>query len=76
MRASRTLRTHYLRCGRPADGRVVAEGDYDRYRRGHFDPVVTAVGFAPGAHTPKDLRDTFASQLLTAGVPLGSSAGS
>ena len=44
----------------------------------HFDPSNFRKRFARicrkaelGARRPKDLRDTFASQLLTAGVPLG-----
>jgi integrase len=39
------------------------------YRRHHFAGCCTAAGI--GARDPKDLRDTYASQLLTAGVQLG-----
>jgi integrase len=38
------------------------------YRRMHFAGVCRAAGI--GSRDPKDLRDTFASQLLTSGVPL------
>ena len=49
------------------------------YRRRHFRKQCEAAQIGPAvkgdgtmrARTPKDLRDTFASQLLTAGIQLG-----
>jgi hypothetical protein len=53
--------------------------DHGNYRNRHFRKLCKAAGIgmafkADGTarpRTPKDLRDTFASQLLTAGVQLG-----
>jgi integrase len=39
------------------------------YRNRHFRRVCKAAGI--GRYNPKDLRDTFASQLLTSGIQLG-----
>jgi integrase len=67
-----------LEQGRPEDG-PVAPVDHGNYRNRHFRKLckVAGIGMALKANgtarprTPKDLRDTFASQLLTAGVQLG-----
>jgi integrase len=67
-----------LEQGRPDEGPVAAV-DHANYRNRHFRKHCRAAGIGPGAkpdgtsrpRTPKDLRDTFASQLLTAGVQLG-----
>lgn len=64
------LREEWLRVGRPeGDVRVLPESfDPANYRNRHFESVCTAAEL--GHRQPKDLRDTFASQLLTAGVQL------
>jgi len=67
-----------LEQGRPEDG-PIAPVDHGNYRKRHFRKLCEAaeialVAKADGSsrpRTPKDLRDTFASQLLTAGVQLG-----
>lgn len=64
------LREFYIASGRPEPGeRVLARWRGRNYQSRHFEPVCKAAGLP--RHTPKDLRDTFASQLLTAGVQLG-----
>ena len=64
------LREFYIASGRPAaSSRVMPGLDPYRYATLHFDAVIGAAGIE--RHTPKDLRDTFASQLLTAGIQLG-----
>ena len=58
---------------------AIAPVDHANYRSRHFRKICAdaGVGLAskPDGHsrarTPKDLRDTFASQLLTTGVQLG-----
>jgi integrase len=62
------LQEHHLRCGRPEEG-PVAVLDHDSYRGRHFARVCKAAKLGP--RSPKDLRDTYASQLLTVGVQLG-----
>lgn len=63
------LREWYIASGRPApDARVLDGFDPYAYQTQHFERVWRAAGTP--RHTPKDLRDTFASQLLTAGVQL------
>ncbi len=67
-----------LEQGRPQEG-PVALLDHGNYRNRHFRKVCQEAGIGPAlkadgssrARAPKDLRDTFASQLLTAGVQLG-----
>jgi integrase len=67
-----------LEAGRPEQG-PIAPVDHGNYRKRHFRKVCKAAGIGPAlksdgtthARSPKDLRDTFASQLLTAGVQLG-----
>ena len=73
---SRRLRTalleRYMAQGRPADDqRVIPSAGLSptNYRRRHFAQSCTAAKI--GARKPKDLRDTFASQLLTCGISLG-----
>lgn len=67
-----------LEQGRPTKG-PIAPLDHANYRNRHFRALCRKVGVtlavkADGTtrlHTPKDLRDTFASQLLTTGIQLG-----
>jgi hypothetical protein len=49
--------------------RVIPTLHGGNYRTRHFDPVCAEAGLS--GFTPKDLRDTFASQLFTCGVQLG-----
>lgn len=69
---SRRLRAalleHWLQVGRPESG-PVALVDHRNHRRRAFGRACRAAGVGP--RSPKDLRDTFASQLLTAGIQLG-----
>jgi integrase len=79
---SRRLRSallaYQLEQGRPEVGGI-ASPDHGNYRRRHFRKVCTSAGIGPAVkadgttrlRTPKDLRDTIASQLLTAGIQLG-----
>jgi hypothetical protein len=55
--------------GQPAEGTILGQVDEANYRNRHFERACTAAGI--GHRRPKDLRDTFASQLLTVGVQLG-----
>jgi integrase len=64
------LREDWMRAGQPAAGRVLPPIDSFGYRKRHFRKVCRAAGIGE-QWSPKDLRDTFASQLLTAGVQLG-----
>ena len=57
------------RGAQPESGAVVGAIDRADYRKRHFARVCKKAGLGP--RRPKDLRDTFASQLLTAGVQLG-----
>lgn len=64
------LREWFIASGRPEpSARVLPRLRPRNYRSRHFDPVCVAAGLV--GRTPKDLRDTFASQLLTAGIQLG-----
>jgi integrase len=64
------LREFYIASGRPAKASRVLPGLTPYlYATLHFEAVIAAAGIE--RHTPKDLRDTFASQLLTAGIQLG-----
>ena len=49
--------------------RILPSLNPQNYAHRHFARVCEATDLV--GHTPKDLRDTFASQLLTAGVQLG-----
>jgi integrase len=72
------LREFHLAMGRPEQG-PIAFIDHGNYRNRHFRTVCNRARVAPAVkadgstrlRSPKDLRDTFASQLLTAGVQLG-----
>ncbi len=69
---SRRLRSllmrRYMEAGRPdPSGRVLGISD-EAALRGALNAVCKAAGIRPTL--PKHLRDTFASQLLSAGVPL------
>ncbi len=63
------LRAHWLERGQPLEGLVVRSPDQPNYRQRHFTRVWKSAKYP--RRRPKDLRDTFASQLLTAGVALG-----
>ena len=64
------LRELWMEAGQPDEGDRVLPGFHQRnYRKRHFDKVCGAANIH--GHTPKDLRDTYASQLLTAGIQLG-----
>ena len=64
------LREFWVAQGQPgAQERVLPRFHVRNYRDRHFEPVCKAAGLV--GRKPKDLRDTFASQLLTAGVALG-----
>lgn len=69
-RLRRVLREWWVAQGQPSeDERVLPTLHQGNYRTRHFDPVCKAAGLVE--FTPKDLRDTFASQLFTFGVQLG-----
>lgn len=67
-----------LEQGRPESG-PIASVDHANYRKRHFQKVCKAAKMSLAlkqdgstrVRTPKDLRDTYASQLLTAGIQLG-----
>ena len=72
------LLAYQLEQGRPEAG-AIAPVDHGNYRSRHFRKLCKAakIGLAVKSdgserfRTPKDLRDTFASQLITAGIQLG-----
>jgi integrase len=72
------LLAYQLEQGRPEAG-AIAPVDHGNYRSRHFRTLCKAAKISQAVRsdgterfrTPKDLRDTFASQLLTAGVQLG-----
>jgi integrase len=69
-RLRRALREFWIAKGQPVPKeRVLPKFRPRNYRSRHFDEVCRLAKLK--GHTPKDLRDTFASQLLTAGVQLG-----
>jgi integrase len=69
-RLRRLLREYWLAKGQPsASERILPGFNQQNYSARHFSKVCEAAEL--DGHTPKDLRDTFASQLLTAGVQLG-----
>lgn len=69
-RLRRTLGALYRARFQPSPAALVLEGiDPDNFRRREWRRVCTAAEL--GVRSIKDLRDTFASQLLTAGVQLG-----
>ena len=64
------LRDRWLELGQPGDEvRVLVRRDTHKYRDSHFRKVCEKARL--GRRVPKDLRDTYACHLLTAGVPLG-----
>ena len=70
LRLRKLLREYWIAKGQPdASERILPALRPQNYAARHFTKVCEAAGF--GDRTPKDLRDTFASQLLTAGVQLG-----
>lgn len=69
-RLRRLLREFWIGAGQPEpSARVLPGYVHGNYQDRHFATICAAAGLAD--RTPKDLRDTFASQLLTAGVQLG-----
>jgi integrase len=71
---SRRLRTKlrdlWIAKGQPSDSeRILPNLQPQNYAARHFAKVCEAARL--DGRTPKDLRDTFASQLLTAGVQVG-----
>ncbi len=75
-RLRRILREFWIAVGQPESStRVLGRGFHERnYAIRHFDPACLQAGLldehGQPRHTPKDLRDTFASQLITAGIQL------
>jgi integrase len=68
-RLRRVLREFWIAKGQPAPGdRVLPGFEPRKYQLRHFDEVCRVAKLK--RHTPKDLRDTYASQLLTCGVQL------
>ena len=69
-RLRRLLREFWIGAGQPEPpARVLPGYVHGNYQDRHFAAICAAAGLSE--RTPKDLRDTFASQLLTAGVQLG-----
>ncbi len=68
LRLRRVMRTEWVKLGQPT-GRIFPHLDQSNYRSRHFDKVCTRAKL--GHRMPKDLRDTYASQLLTVGIQLG-----
>jgi integrase len=63
------LREHWVKQGQPGSSeRVLPRFNGRNYRYRHFDEVLRRAGLA--GHTPKDLRDTFASWLVSLRVPV------
>ncbi len=70
LRLRKLLREYWIVKGQPdASERILPALQPQNYAARHFAKVCEAAGLED--RTPKDLRDTFASQLLTAGVQLG-----
>ena len=69
MRLRTLLRDRWIKEGQPDGEQRIIKLDTSNYRKRHFASVCRKAKI--GKWTPKDLRDTYASQLLTAGVPLG-----
>jgi integrase len=80
-RLRNALLAFHLEQGRPESG-TIAEVEHANYRNRHFRRLRKAMGIestertavpgiSPHKLTPKDLRDTLASQLLTVGIQLG-----
>ena len=63
------LREHWVAQGQPGTSeRVLPRFNGRNYSARHFDEVIRRAGLA--GHTPKDLRDTFASWLVSLGAPV------
>jgi integrase len=70
LRLRKLLREYWIVKGQPdTSERILPSLQPQNYAARHFAKVCEAAGIED--RTPKDLRDTFASQLLTAGVQLG-----
>lgn len=70
LRLRAVLRDFWVAQGQPgADERVLPRFHPRNYAGRHFDAVCRRASLE--GHTPKDLRDSFASWLLTCGVQLG-----
>lgn len=67
-RLRQTLLKHKLRLGRPDDAKFVVPSAWPKPYREKLRQVCRAAKIAE--HTPKDFRDTFATLLLTHGIPL------
>lgn len=67
-RLRKVLMERWLEAGQPKDETLVLDLDQSNYRNRHFAEVCKRAGL--GHRRPKDLRDTFASQLVSSGVPL------
>jgi integrase len=69
-RLQHELRDCFMASGRPDPSTPVLPGmDPANFRKRKWVPMTARTGIT--GHTPKDLRDSYASYLLTAGVPLG-----
>ena len=66
-RLRRVLRSEWMRRGQPM-GRIFGRLNQSNYRIRHFAKVCQRAGI--GRRRPKDLRDTFASQLVSSGISL------
>jgi integrase len=65
------LRAWWIAQGQPAPGELVLPGFHTaNYHRRHFSHVLESAGLAGRGYTPKNLRHTFASWLLSAGVKI------
>jgi integrase len=63
------LRTWWIAQGQPGPGEHVLPGFHPtNYQRNHFTPVLESAKLTGRGYTPKNLRHSFASWLLTAGV--------
>ncbi len=62
------LRERWMALGQPDEPDPIVSLDPANYRHRHFRRVCLAAEV--GAHSPKDLRDSYASYLVSAGIPL------
>jgi len=70
-RLRRVLRAYWVAEGQPqGDARVLPGWRSTNYARRHFGEVLAAAGLADQGFTPRDLRATFASCLVSAGRPI------
>jgi integrase len=69
-RLQRDLREFYMACGRPDPSTLVLAGlDRANFRKRVWAPLAAGAGIT--GHTLKDLRDSYACHLVSAGIPLG-----